>query len=351
MKAILHIIDSLGVGGAEKLLVGIINELQGYEQHLIVLSYPETLRPKIKANCRITNLDVQSGWKAIWPSAKAIRHYIRAHNISIVHSHLYISNVSARLGTPSDIKLFNSIHAISSLCSYEVNRLSLYFEKLTYRKRHRIISVSKEVEIDFKKYVGLKGPSAVLYNYIEEKFFAKKPKSDFNTDKLKLVSVGNLRYQKNYPYLIEAFKKLPSSVSLDIYGEGTMRNELQAAIDQYKLNIRLCGLRNDLHEVLPEYDVFVMSSFYEGQPLSLLEAMAAGLPVALSDIAVLREVAGNNAIYFSLSDHGSFGKRISEIMERKYNMPGLASASHERVNSFAHKQFYLDNLIRMYEEL
>ena len=351
MKTILHVIDSLGIGGAEKLLVGVINELKGYEQHLVILNGPETLLPEIVEDCRFSNLKVPNGWRGVWPAAMAIRKYIRDHKISIVHSHLYISNVSARLGTSSHVKLFNSIHAISSLCSYKMNRLSLYFERLTYKKRHRIISVSKEVEIDFAKYVGLKGPSAVLYNYIEEKFFSDIPKTNFEIKKLKLVAVGNLRHQKNYPYLLEAFRKLPASVSLDIYGEGSMRQELQVEIDKRKLNIKLCGMQNDLHKVLPQYDVFVMSSFYEGQPLSLLEAMACGLPTLLSDIPVLKEVTGDAAIYFSLSDTNSFVDRISEILERKHNLADLAAVAHLRVNSFAHKKHYMNTLIKLYEGL
>jgi len=207
------------------------------------------------------------------------------------------------------------------------------------------------VHKDFDQYVGIKSPSSVLYNYIEERFFAPLPKENFNTKELRLVAVGNLRYQKNYPYLVEAFKSLPESVSLDIYGEGNMRAELQGEIHTHQLNIRLCGMRNDLDKVLPLYDLFVMSSFYEGQPLSLLEAMAAGLPVMLSNIPVLQEVTGENAVYFSLQNVEDFRSKIQEIVHGKYDLGQLAVASHQRVNSFAHKSQYVLNLKKLYEEL
>jgi glycosyltransferase involved in cell wall biosynthesis len=344
---LLHIIDTLGVGGAEKLLVGIINKLEGYEHHLIILNKPEDLRPLITVPCKFTNLDIQ-GKADFFRSIGKVKKYIRENGIDIVHAHLYNAIILSRLATQRKVKLFNSIHAIQSLAAYKVNRLTLYVDKLTYRKRHHIVAVSREVLNDFEKYVGVKGPSTVLYNFIDEKFFAPPTRKEFSSDQLKLVAVGNLRYQKNYPYLIEVFKQLPSSVSLDVYGEGPMRNELQQAIDEHKLNIRLCGLRDDLNKVLPQYDAFLMSSFYEGQPLSLLEAMACGLPSILADIPVLTEVTGKNAIYFGIDNPANLVEVIRKIQAKEYNLAELAAGSHQRVNEFAHEYQYMESLTNLY---
>ena len=130
-----------------------------------------------------------------------------------------------------------------------------------------------------------------------------------------------------------------------------MRNELQEQIDKNKLNIRLCGLQKDMHTVLPSYDAFVMSSFYEGQPLSLLEAMASGLPSFLADIPVLREVTGDDAVYFDIHDPLSFGTQIRQALEGKVDLAGLAAASHKRVNEFAHRRQYLEKLNAIYSQL
>jgi glycosyltransferase involved in cell wall biosynthesis len=128
-----------------------------------------------------------------------------------------------------------------------------------------------------------------------------------------------------------------------------MRTELQQVIDQHKLPINLCGLRDDLDAILPHYDMFVMSSFYEGQPLSLLEAVAAGLPALLSDIPVLREVLGDDALYFDISDPGSFEKKIHEILANKNLLPKLAAAGRKRIGSFAGKQYYMGKLRALYD--
>jgi glycosyltransferase involved in cell wall biosynthesis len=349
LKKILHIIESLGVGGAEKLLIGIINGLDGFEHHLIILDDPENLRNELPPNCAYMNLKRGSKFDMIFASGK-VKKYIKENRIDIVHAHLYRANILSRLSTPRPIPLFNSIHAISSQAAYNGSRLTLYIERMTYRKKHHIIAVSKEVLTDFDKYVHIKGPATVLYNFVDERFFAGSPKTDFSKGKLRLVAVGNLRHQKNYPYLLEAFRSLPPEVSLDVYGDGVMRDELQRTIDEHKLNIRLHGLEKNLHRLLPGYDAFVMSSFFEGQPLSLLEAMAAGLPSILADIPVLREVTGNDAVYFDINDPQSLGLRIKEILESRIELGKLAAASHQRVNEFAHQAQYFQKLKKLYEK-
>lgn len=346
-KKILHIINSMGIGGAEKLLAAVISGLDGYEHHLVVLKEVDSASPVISREHAFLNLGIKNKRSFIRAISK-VRRYIKDNRIDIVHSHLYEAIILSRLATPRHIPLFNTIHAISSQAAYDGNRLTLFIEKFTYRRRHHIIAVSQEVLNDFEKHAGLKGPATVLYNFIEERFFAPHPKTGFSSDKLKLVAVGNLRHQKNYPYLLEAFRHLPPQVSLDIYGEGTMQNELQEKINQHNLNIRLCGLEKNLHMILPSYDAFVMSSFFEGQPLSLLEAMASGLPSFLADIPVLREVTGDDAIYFDIKDPQSFGKRVEEVLQGKRDLKTLAANAHRRVNAFAHQDQYFQKLNAIY---
>lgn len=351
MKKILHIIDTLAVGGAETLLVGIINSLPGYEQHIITLSGPGVLLQQINVPHTHINLDIQS-FPKVFSNAGKLKKYIRANGIDIVHSHLYMSNVMARLGTPRNVPLINSIHAISSLAAYKVNKMTLYLEKLTYRKRHALISVSRAVENDFDEWIGIRGKHYVLYNFISDKFFnGEKAKAYKVGEPLKLAAVGNLRYQKNYPYLLEAFRDIPAGVHLDIYGEGPLRQELQRQIDDYKLAITLKGVHHNMEELLPQYDAFVMSSFYEGQPVSLLEAMACGLPALLADIPVLREVGGEEAAYFNIADPASFRQTVTDVMKGKYPLEKFITAGNEKVNRFARKDHYIQQLNAIYQEI
>jgi glycosyltransferase involved in cell wall biosynthesis len=328
-------------------MVEVVNGLEEMNNHVIYLNGSGELAGHLPPSCRIKKLNYRSRpdlLQCVWK----LRKYIRQHNIGIVHSHLFMATLIARLACPRKVKLFNTIHAISSEASYKINRFTLYLEKLTYRRRHHIIAVSNEVLKDFDKWVGLKGSSTVLYNTINDKYFAPGPKSEFTKQGLRMVAVGNLRWQKNYPYLLEAFKNLPSGISLDIYGEGDLRDELQAEIDRYKLNIKLCGQHNRLYEILHEYDVFLMCSLYEGFSMGLMEAMASGLPPMLSNIPVLQEAAGDNAIYADLARPSDLTEKIQYFNNHKEKLKKIAQGAHARANALAKKEFYLSSLMGLY---
>ena len=347
---ILHIIDSLGVGGAEMLVVNLLNSLKGYELHLIVLRKPDTLSASIKSQCRVTFLDFKS-YRSIPKCIVSIRNYIKKNRIDIVHSHLYWSNVISRLSASNKEYLFNCIQNLSSKANYIPNRLSLYLEKLTYKKRHHIIAVSQSVLDDFDEWVGVKGPATILYNVIDDIFFKTLPKKNFSDNSVKLVAVGTFKKQKNYGYVMQAFKNLPPRFSLDIYGEGPLKETLQTEINANRLNIRLCGLRRDMHELLPAYDAYVMSSAYEGFSLALMEAMACGLPSFLSDIPVQRESAGSAAVYFDLNDTGDFANKIIDAFTDTGNLKIMSKAAVERANLLARKDGYIQKLSFLYENV
>jgi glycosyltransferase involved in cell wall biosynthesis len=349
-KKVLHIINSLELGGAEKLLVTVINRIgDEYEQHLIVLRKPVTLLPQLTTLCKVTVLDFGS-YFSLLPIIRKVKKYIVKNDIDIVHAQLYWSGIVSRLAAKRNVKVFNTIQAISSEASYKFSKTILYLEKITYRKRHHIIGVSEEVLKDFDKWVGLKGPSTVLYNVIGDQFFAERPKTIFSENQLRMVAVGNLRWQKNYPYAIEAFKRMPPNVSLDIYGEGDQRAELQEQIDTHKLNIRLCGHHHNLENVLPGYDVVLMPSLYEGFSLGLMEAMACGLPPILSDIPVLREAALEHGIYVDLNNPDSLVDKAKQILEKKIDLPVLSAHALKRANEVARVDSHVKKLYSLYEE-
>lgn len=349
MKRVLHVIDSLGVGGAEKLLITVLQELPGYELHLIVLSKPHTLETEIPAHVKSSFCDFRVN-RQLFSMSRYVKKYIREHHIDIVHSHLYWANVVSRMATPKKIPLFNHIQAITSAASYEINKKTWWIEKWTYKKRHHIIAVSKEVLDDFDKWIKLKGPSSVMYNIIDEKYFQGQPKTSFSENGLKMVAVGNLRWQKNYPYLLEAFKGMPAGVELDIYGEGALRTEFQEIIDRDKLPIRLCGIRNNLEEILPGYDVVIMCSLYEGFSLGLMEAMACGLPALLSDIPVLREAGGDISLYFNLDNPADAVTCVNYVLQHKNNLPEMSIQAWNRARSMARKDMLIRQLDQLYKD-
>ncbi|MEP7373391.1 MAG: glycosyltransferase [Chitinophagaceae bacterium] len=344
---LLHIIDGLGVGGAEMLVVTLLKNLKGYNLHLIVLGKPDTLVKELPADCKVTILNFKT-YRNIPSCALFIRRYIKRNQIGIVHSHLYWSNVTARFATPKKIPLYNCIQNISSMASYTANRLSLYLEKFTYKRRHHIIAVSKVVLDDFDQWVGLRGKSTVLYNIIGDEFFTASPKLSFPKERIRLVAVGNLRKQKNYPFMLKAFQLMPPHVSLDIYGIGPLKDNMQDEITAHNLNIRLCGLQSNMHQVLRDYDAYTMCSTHEGLSLALMEAMSSGLPAFLSDIPVQRESAEKAAVYFDLNSPQDFVTKLLETFNNTERLKEMSREGIERAGGLARKDSYIQKLETLY---
>jgi glycosyltransferase involved in cell wall biosynthesis len=111
-----------------------------------------------------------------------------------------------------------------------------------------------------------------------------------------LVAVGRLKAPKDFVTLVRAVAELPQeSCELLIVGEGPDRPELEAEIDRLGLDgrVRLAGERDDVPDLLARADVFVLASASEGMPISVLEAMAAGLPVVASRVGGVPEVVAD----------------------------------------------------------
>jgi glycosyltransferase involved in cell wall biosynthesis len=107
--------------------------------------------------------------------------------------------------------------------------------------------------------------------------------------------VGSLIHVKNHEFLIRLFseitKEIPESILL-LVGEGELRNKLEALVAELRIqnNVIFTGSRSDVNRILQAMDLFVMPSFFEGLPVSLVEAQASGLPILASD-TISKDVA------------------------------------------------------------
>jgi glycosyltransferase involved in cell wall biosynthesis len=133
--------------------------------------------------------------------------------------------------------------------------------------------------------------------------------------------VGNLRWDKNYPNLIRAFGMLGERVRgarLVIAGEGKRKEDLEALIAGMGLEGRvlLLGARDDVPEIMKAMDVYCLSSFREGLPLSLLEAMSAGLPVVGTDVPGIRDVIvdGDTGLLVPSDDPAKLSEALFKVL-------------------------------------
>lgn len=146
----------------------------------------------------------------------------------------------------------------------------------------------------------------------------------YNGSRRKVIcSVGRLMPQKNFFCLIKAFsyiEKKYKDYTLEIYGEGSLRKELQDLINHLHLNkkVKLMGAHQDVLEKIKDTSLFVMSSDYEGFPNALVEAMAIGLPVICTDFdsGTAKElVKKENGLLVPVSDSRALAKAMSYLLE------------------------------------
>lgn len=126
------------------------------------------------------------------------------------------------------------------------------------------------------------------------------PRAGLRNEAVELISVGRLRAPKDFVTLARALSRLPPhSFRASLVGDGPDRPAIEAQLERLGLiqSVRLLGDRSDVPELLAASDVFVCSSRSEGMPVSILEAMAVGLPVVASAVGGVPE----------LVDHGHTG--------------------------------------------
>lgn len=350
-KVILHIIDSLSIGGAEILLKNTVNALPDWQHCIVYLRKPDEIRHQFsKHNTEFICFE-HSGWKGLFKTVKKFNHLVERVKPYIVHSHLFYATLIARLAVPKKTPLCSSLHSLYSIDAFQKNKKSLWAERLTLKKRHALIGVSKCVLADYFKYVPFKGKSFVLYNFLPNDFWSKPGVEEEKTDVVRFVAVGTLKEAKNYFYLLSVFELIKNkNVTLDIYGDGPLKEQLQEVIDGKGLNVKLLGNTNP-KEFLPHYDVFIQASMHEGFGLSVIEAMAARLPVVLSDIPVFREITSGLAHFFPLNKAGTVKEFLMLLANNQVLRGTYISKAYNYAKANYTQDLYIQNLLHIYANI
>lgn len=124
---------------------------------------------------------------------------------------------------------------------------------------------------------------------------------------LVIGNVGRICEPKNHPFLLEVFaevKKINEKAVLVLVGDGPDRNDVEQRVNELGLkdSVKMLGMRQDVPEILQAFDCFLMPSKWEGFPVALLEAEAAGLPAYVSDTVTTQAKINDNVKYLLISN-------------------------------------------------
>ena len=354
-KKLLIIIDNLKKGGAEVLLVGILPELNRKYDVVLVTLTKECDFPTEQIAC-IEKFSLGfTGKLSFLLAVLQLKKIIKTTAPDFIHSHLFYSSLAARLACPATIPLFYSVHNEMSKNVFNSNTIYKWLEKLSIRKNHSIIAVSKLVFEDYVNTIQTTKQHFILRNYIADEYF-QAPETGMvarDTRELRLIAVGNLKESKNYEYLVHSFIQLKDHpISLDIYGNTVYTGYAYflELIRKYDLKVNFKGKVSNVKDLYSLYDVYIMSSKYEGFGIAAIEAMAMGLPVLLSDIPVLREVSFNNALFFDVEDSECLPSLLLDILKGKHDLSTLSQHGVEVAQQYT-KTKYLEELYYIYDTI
>ena len=333
-KNIAHIIQNLGKGGAETILVAEVNELTEYNNIVITL-FKGNAFPQFHPH-KLICLNIKHYLITPFYFFR-FRKILKQNNISLVHSHLYWATILARFATPAHIPLVTTIHTYVSQSIEYKKKLMQWLEKFSYRFRPSIImGDSIGVVNEYFEFFKLHPHKKIeAYSFVDPRVFAKRKevfKTATSAEKFTLITVGRPTIQKNHTYLLDAFRMLKhDNFELHIYGMGDQYEDLKQQIEKENLPVVLKGAASNIQDIIPLYDLFTMSSLYEGFSVAVLEAMALKMPIMLSDIASFREQGGEEVIYFDLNNPNDFVQKLKSIAADKNKQKKMAEGVWKRV--------------------
>lgn len=282
---------TLGSGGAEKVISLLLKELKKDYNVTLVLFYKQlhfAIPEGVKLHCLSTENATRPFHKKLSDLIafkKAYQQFLEKEKISISVSFLAFPNLLNGMvaGNNKSIKTVISERGFPS--DNTSSKLSLYISKvfypIYYNKCDKLFSNSVYINNDLKSNFGIKIPMDVIYNPIEIPNKTIIP-AQLNQDSepLRIITAGTLNKRKNHIMIIRAIAGSQHNYKLTILGGGPLNDYLNSEIQNRHLtqNATLEGRVKQVNDYLLEQDCFVLSSFTEGFPNALLEAMAVGLP-------------------------------------------------------------------------
>ena len=227
-----------------------------------------------------------------------------------------------------------------------------FFLKRVLKSAAKIICLSEpQKKLIAAKYALPLESIVVVPNGMAETYFIGE-KTKENTVP-HLLFVGRLAAQKNLAVLVEAVSHMHTSVFLDIVGEGELREDIEALIQKYELqNVKLHGRKagKELIELYKSADIFVLPSLKEGLSLAMLEALAAGLPVVVSDSPEIRQILDECGILIQDPTATNYAKALDSALSNKDTLRKLSTASVKKARFYSWENV-LDSIEDVYKEI
>jgi len=371
MPCILHIIPRLRKGGAERLCLDICKQLQKHEGvrvRLITFSDEN----------QYTFLTKDIDWQVISTSVQlsvfhkneidiaALQKAIDDFAPDVIHTHLFEAELVSRSCYYPKAKWFSHCHDnmrqfrffdVTTLFNKQL--LTNFYEKRYLISRYKVnggntfIAISHDTERYFHK-TAQQFDVQLLPNAIDYEKFHDNKEHQVSSN-LRLINIGSLNTNKNQIFLVNVAKILADKgvdFDLKLVGGGQDYDMLKQRIESFGLqkNVSLCGNVDNVEDYLHESDIYVHSSLSEALGLTIIEAMASGLPVVTLDGRGNRDliVKGKNGNMIYGQNAELFADCILKIWNDKQKYCQMSAFAQDFARQYDIKP-YVDKLLELYK--
>lgn len=352
---ICHVVLSLEPGGLENGVVNVVNGLDRdrFRSSICCVRRTGAFASRVRSDVAIESMNTQGGNspRTVLRLAKLFRSW----GVDIVHTRnaepFFFGILGARLAGVTTV--IHSEHGRT----FPGRRTRAVAQRWLLKGADAAFTVSKRLRTDLVKELGISEDRfEVLYNGVDNAAFQNKEVSRIASDHdrpIRIGSVGRLVAVKNYPLLLNAFARLTVSqpVQLILAGDGPERGALEALAQRLGIvgRIEFMGHRDDIASMLKTLDVFVLPSVSEGMSNTLLEAMAAEVPVLASDVGGNGEIieSEKSGLLFKSESIEHAVAQLTRLCCSEQLRRSLAKQGAERARS----DFSINAMLKRYESL
>jgi len=319
MRPVVHIIQSLEIGGAELQLLELV-KLQAKARKVSILVFTES--KDLLKEFESIGVSVSKMPKGVLAKFRTINAYSKSG--ALIHAHLPLAELFCSLMLTNSSRFIITRHLAGRYSRKIPEALGNLILNFVLFRTKAVIAISNTVKFDcvnraFMKK-SLEKKTQVIYYGFDLEYWER----DLNSisyevigkkKEIQIGTIARLEGQKNLGALISALNKVRFvNYKLWIVGDGSQREKLKAQTIQLGLTDKVifCGKIRDTRKFLDGLDLFVLPTLYEGYGIVLIEAAARGIPVITSDLPICYEVLGDNsAIFFDPTNVEDISQKIS----------------------------------------
>lgn len=358
---ILQLISTIGYYGAERVVSGLTRELQYQKHDTVVCSLTRVERHSDEITEKATRwgtpaFDIACSGRFDGRALRTLRRLIADERIDLIHSHNYKANVYSYLATrrtrlPLVATCHNWTQATKAL------RLYATLDRFLLRRFDKVVAVSEVVAKSLLRSRIPEDRIGIVSNGIDVQEFetalAAVPRQK------NLITIGavcRLTPEKGIADLLHVTRTLLDqhpNIRLIVAGDGPNRGQFEnlAAELGVASRVNFLGYRTDMPAVYASMDVFVLPSWNEGMPMSILEAMAAGKAVIASRVGAVPKVVNENVgVLVDAGDRNALHQALARLILREDLRCTLGKAGHRLVTTTFGLQKMTEAYLQVYQE-